>query len=169
MPAFELRSVTLITVKLSLDTYVWVMKPNPLTHRAMFSPAFYIAWSTALAASAASVYFIEVLGNPAAALCWLNRMLVFGVFLTLSVGAVIRDRGVWHYTVPFISIGLPVALYQQLVHWDIIHVVPKVCSVSVVCTTKFFNLFGFISQATLCLTAFTILAVCAWRLAKARD
>ncbi len=120
-------------------------------------------------ASAASVYFIEILHNPAASLCWLNRMLMFGIFLILSVGAFTRDRGVWRYTIPFLAIGLPVAGFQQLVHWDFIHLVPKVCSVSVVCTTKFFNLFGFISQATLCLAAFTIIAVCMWLLAKARD
>lgn len=137
--------------------------------RQSLTAAFYVAWGTALAASAASVYFIEILGNPAATLCWVNRMLMFGVFLALSVGAVTRDRGAWRYVVPFLGIGLPVAFYQQLVHWDIIHLVPKVCNISVVCTTKFFNLFGFISQATLCLTAFAIIAVCAWRLSKIRD
>lgn len=130
---------------------------------------FYVAWTTSLAASAASIYFIEILGNPAATLCWVNRMLMFGIFLVLSVGAMTRDRRAWRYAVPFLSIGLPVAFYQQLAHWDIIHVAPKVCSVSIVCATKFFNLFGFISQATLCLTAFTIIAVCVWRLAKVRD
>ncbi len=131
--------------------------------------SFYIAWATALMASAASVYFIEILHHPAASLCWLNRMLMFGVFLILCVGAVTRDHGVWRYITPFVSIGLPVAFFQQLVHWNVIHIAPKVCSVSVVCTTKFFNLFGFISQATLCLAAFTILAICVWRLSKAHD
>lgn len=145
-----------------------MMTTPPTTHRSALTPAFYAAWATALMASAASVYFIEILGNPAATVCWVNRMLVFGMFLVLSVGAVTRDRGTWRYVVPFVSIGLPLAFYQQLVHWGIIEVAPKVCSVSVVCTTKFFNLFGFISQATLCLAAFTIIAVCAWRLAKIR-
>jgi disulfide bond formation protein DsbB len=145
-----------------------ITNTTPSSRPALTAP-FYVAWSTALAASAASVYFIEILGHPAATLCWLNRMLVFGIFLVLSVGAFTRERGVWRYVVPFLVIGLPVAFYQQLVHWDIIHVVPKVCSVSVVCTTKFFNLFGFISQATLCLAAFTTIAVCVWRLAKTRD
>jgi len=122
--------------------------------------AMWVAWATSLAASAASVYFIEILGKPAATLCWVNRMLMFGLFLILTVGILQRDRGAWRFTVPFWAIGLPVAIYQQLVHWDIIHVVPKVCSASYVCTTKFFNLFGFITQATLCLTAFTVIAIC---------
>ena len=162
--------MTRLTVKLKPGIYACPMTPNTTpTPRPSLTPAFYVAWGTALAASAASVYFIEILGNPAATLCWINRMLMFGIFLALSVGAFTRDHGAWRYTVPFLAIGLPVALYQQLVHWDIIHIVPKVCSVSVVCATKFFNLFGFISQATLCLTAFTVIAVCVWRLAKVRD
>ena len=90
------------------------------------------AWGTALAASSASVYFIEILGKPAATLCWLDRMLMFGLFLILSTGIKRRDLGVWRYTVPFLAIGLPASFYQQLVHWDIIHVVPKTCSLSYV-------------------------------------
>ncbi len=141
--------------------------PTPPTQHHLTVP-FYVAWGTSLAASAASLYFIEIAGNPAAPLCWLNRMLVFGILLILTVGALTRDRGMWRYVVPFVAIGLPVALFQQLVHWDIIHIVPQSCSLSVVCTVKFFNWFGFISQATLCLAAFTIIALCTWRLAKAR-
>ncbi len=124
------------------------------------------AWVTALAASSASVYFIEIAHKPAATLCWVDRMLMFGLFLILTAGIVMRDRAVWRYTVPFLAIGIPVSAYQQLVHWDIIHVVPQVCSVSYVCTTKFFNLFGFITQATLCLTAFVVVAVCMWWLSS---
>jgi hypothetical protein len=29
-----------------------------------------------------------------------------------------RDADVWRYTVPFLLICLPVALFQQLVHWN---------------------------------------------------
>ena len=126
----------------------------------------WIAWGTALAASSASVYFIEILGNPAATLCWLDRMLMFGLFLILSVAIVGRDRNVWRYSIPFLAIGLPASFYQQLVHWDIIHVAPKACTASFVCTTKFFDLFGFITQATLCLAAFAIVAICMWQLAR---
>lgn len=130
--------------------------------------SIYVAWVTALLASAASVYFIEILGNPAATLCWMDRMLIFGLFLVLSVGIVTRDRGAWRYTLPFLAIGLPASFYQQLVHWDIIQLAPQVCSLSYVCTTKYFNLFGFITQATLCFAAFVMVAVCVWRLAKVR-
>jgi len=126
----------------------------------------YVAWTTTLMASAASVYFIEILHKPAATLCWLDRMLMFGLFLILSVAITQRDRGVWRYSIPFLAIGLPASFYQQLVHWDIIHVAPGVCSVNYVCTTKFFNLFGFISQATLCFAAFAVVALCMWIMSR---
>jgi disulfide bond formation protein DsbB len=134
--------------------------------RSGLGPWIWTAWATALLASGASIYFIEILHKPAATICWVNRMLMFGLLLLLTVGLLRRDRGVWRYGVPFLGIGIPLAVYQQLVHWDIIHLAPQNCSLTYVCTTKFFNLFGFISQATLCLMAFTIIAVCLWRLAR---
>ena len=122
--------------------------------------AHYVAWGTALAASLASIYFIEMSGRTAATLCWVERMLILGIFLVLSIGILYKDKLVHRYTVPFIVLGLPVALYQQLVHWDIIKLAPQTCSTSFVCSTKFFDIFGFISQATLCLTAYIVIAVC---------
>lgn len=126
----------------------------------------YIAWVTALLASAASVYFIEILHHPAATLCWVDRMLMFGLLLVLTTAILVRDTRAWRYTVPFLAIGLPASFYQQLVHWGIIHVAAKGCTVSVVCTTKFFNLFGFITQATLCFAAFAVVAVCMWHMRR---
>ena len=118
-----------------------------------------VAWIMALLASAASVYFIEILHNPVATLCWVDRMLIFSLLLILTVGILDRDRRVVRYSVPFLALGLPLSFYQQLVHWDIIHLNPQVCSISYVCTTKYFNLFGFITQATLCFAAFVVIAI----------
>jgi disulfide bond formation protein DsbB len=120
----------------------------------------FVAWGAALFAAAASVYFIEILGKPAAALCWFDRMLVLGLLLILTVGIFYKDYRARRYAVPFLILGIPSATYQQLVHWNIIHVAAATCSVSVVCTTKFFNLFGFITQATLCLSALVVIAIC---------
>ena len=127
---------------------------------------YYVAWLTALAATAASIYFIEIKGNQAAWLCWFERMLMFGVLLVLTTGILTRDFKVKYYASSFLLFGIPSAVYQQLVHWDIIRMTPQSCSVSFVCTTKFFELFGFVTQATLCLTAFVIIAFCMWKLHK---
>lgn len=130
--------------------------------------ALWVAWSTSLLASAASLYFIEILGKPAASLCWLERMLIFGLLLLFSVALWTRDPFVWRYAVPFIVFGLPASAYQQLVHWNVIHAGGTSCAVSggVVCTTKYFELLGFITQATLCMTAYVVIAVAVWRLAR---
>lgn len=130
--------------------------------------SLWVAWWTSLLASAASFYFIEILEKPAAALCWLERMLIFGLFLVFSVGLWTRDRFVWRYAVPFIVFGLPASVYQQLVHWDVIHAGGTSCAAGggVVCTTKYFELLGFITQATLCAAAYLVVAACVWRLAR---
>lgn len=131
--------------------------------------AIYVAWSITLAATLASVYFIEILGNPAAALCWFNRMLVLGLLLVLTVAILVRDTKVWRYSIPFLALGLPVSLFQQLVHWDVIKLAETTCSNAAVCTTKYFDLFGFVSQATLCFAAFAGVAICMWMLSRNRD
>ncbi|MCC7304446.1 disulfide bond formation protein B [bacterium] len=113
-----------------------------------------------LLASLASVYFFEIQGNPIATLCWIQRMLIFGVFLVTTIDVIKRDTNSKFYALPFVLIGVPLAVYQQLVHWDIIKVNSISCATGFVCSTKFFNFFGFISQATLCLTAFVVVAIC---------
>lgn len=139
------------------------MKIKNIAHSdGMLPLAYFVAWGTALAATAASIYFIEIRGNHPAWFCWFERMLMFGLLLILTVGIFLRDRRVRCYTLPFLLFGIPSALFSQLVLWNIIPVNPQVCSVSVVCTTKFFELFGFITQATLCLTAFVVIGVCMW-------
>ncbi len=134
-------------------------KLNPKSDKPHLPVAAIVAWVTALLASAASVYFIEILHNPVATLCWVDRMLVFSLLLVLTVGIIDRDRRVVRFCFPFLALGLPLSFYQQLVHWDLIHINPQVCSISYVCTTKYFNLFGIITQATLCFAAFVIIAV----------
>jgi disulfide bond formation protein DsbB len=126
----------------------------------MTSPWLLFAWVMALFASLASIYFIEIQGNPAATLCWFERMLIFGILLLLTVGIIRQDINVKFYAIPFLLFGIPSALYQQLVHWNIINIESTSCSLSSVCTTKFFELFGFITQATLCLVAFLVVACC---------
>lgn len=126
------------------------------------SPRTVAAWGISLAAVLASIYFIEIVGNKAAPLCWFERMLMFGLFLNLSVALYRNDDQVKYYALPFLVLGIAGAAYQQLVHWNIINLSLQPCSESYVCTTKFFELFGFITQATLCLAAFVGIGVLLW-------
>ncbi len=117
-------------------------------------------------ATVASVYFIEIKGNPAAALCWVDRMLVFSLFLVLTVAIIYQDAAVKRYATPFLLVGLPLASFQQLVFWDVIKLPVRPCGTGLVCTQEYFNLLGFISQATLCLAAFMIIGFCVWQRKK---
>ncbi len=121
---------------------------------------YYIAWFVAFAATLASIYFVEILGKPAASLCWFERMLMFGLLLTLTVGILKKDKNLKYYSLPFLLYGIPAAFFQQLVHWGIIDLSNQPCSVGMICTTKYFEVLGFATQATLCLTAFLIIALC---------
>lgn len=130
------------------------------------NPLLLVAWVMALFATMASVYFIEIVGNPAATLCWFERMLVFSLLLVLSVGIIKKDLNVRFYSLPMIVLGAISATYQQLLHWGLFESGSGVCLTSFACSTKFFELFGFITQATLCLTAFVVVGVCLMKLKK---
>jgi disulfide bond formation protein DsbB len=127
---------------------------------------YYSALFISFGATLASILFIEILGNPAAPLCWFERMLMFGLLLILTIGLVRKDISARFYAIPFIILGTSAAFYQQLVHWGIINLYNQGCSINLVCTTKFFNLFGVISQSTLCLTAFILIAFCLYKTKK---
>lgn len=123
---------------------------------------WYVAWIIAFLATLASIFFIEVMGKPAASLCWIERMLMAGTLLIITVGIWRRDVHAKYYTAPFLFFGILSAFYQQLVHANIIQVPAQSCRDGFVCTTKFFSFYGFITQATLCLTAFLIILYCLW-------
>ncbi len=127
-------------------------------------PLLIIAWLLSLFATLASIYFIEIVGNPSASLCWFERMLMFSVLLVLTVGILRRDLNVRYFVAPLLLFGIPSAAYQQLVHLGFVSAGTGTCSTSIVCSTKFFELFGFVTQATLCLVAFSVVAFCMWRL-----
>lgn len=127
-------------------------------------PLLIIAWLISLFATLASIYFIEIVGNPAAPLCWFERMLIFSVLLVLSVGIIRKDINVRYYVAPLVAFGLISATYQQLVHWGLVSTVNGTCNTSFACSTKFFELFGYITQATLCLVGFVVVTYCMWRL-----
>ncbi len=123
-----------------------------------------LAWVMALVATGASIFFIEILGNPVATLCWVERMLIFGLLLLLTMGVIDRNFSVKRFGLPFLVVGIPASFFQQLVHLDIIKVAEESCTIGFICTAKYFELFGFITQATLCLTAFLVIAFCLYKI-----
>lgn len=69
------------------------------------------------------------------------------------------DDSVLKYSAPLVGVGLFFAIYHNLLHFDIIPESAVPCSQGVPCSTKYIELFGFITIPMLSLIAFSAIAI----------
>ncbi|MGI8748488.1 MAG: disulfide oxidoreductase [Deinococcus sp.] len=123
----------------------------------------YLAWVVALTATLGSLYFSEVRGFLPCVLCWYQRTMMYPLVLVLGVAAFRNDLSARYTALPLAVIGWLVALYHVLEERGVVQTL-KSCTVGVPCSTRWINVFGFITIPLLSLTAFTlILLLLAWR------
>ncbi len=120
----------------------------------------YIAWIQSLLALVGSLYFSEVMDLPPCVLCWYQRILMYPLALIFAIGMLRKDQGLHLYVLPFSILGFAVAVYHNLLYWQILPESVAPCEAGISCTTKFFEWFGFITIPFMSLTAFTVITVC---------
>lgn len=115
--------------------------------------ALWLAFAIAAVATAGSLYYSEVEGFVPCVLCWYQRIVMYPLALILGIAAFRGDHRVKVYAVPVAAIGAAIALY----HYQL-ELFPDqasgVCDVSVPCTARWFEVFGFVSLAFMALTGF---------------
>jgi disulfide bond formation protein DsbB len=119
----------------------------------------YVAWATALASMAGSLYFSEVLGFAPCVLCWYQRIAMYPLVLIMGVGIVKKDRNFHNYALPLSIIGGAIAFYQNLLYYSVIpeRFIPCISGVS--CTARYIQLFGFADIPLLSLVSFIVITV----------
>ncbi len=120
----------------------------------------YIAWAQAVVAMAGSLFFSEVMKFPPCVLCWYQRICMYPLVAILGVGIYTKDKRVHYYVLPLSVIGLAIALYHNLLYYNILPENLAPCVAGISCTIKFFAWFGFITIPLLSLTAFAIITAC---------
>ncbi len=120
----------------------------------------YIAWLQSIVATLGSLYFSEVMKFPPCVLCWYQRILMYPLVFILAVGMVRKDKKVYTYVLPLSIMGLCIALYHNLLYYQILPESAAPCINGVSCTTKFIEWFGFITIPLLSLIAFTVITIC---------
>src|SRR5581483_7022112 len=123
------------------------------------SYGLYLGWIISLVALGGSLYFSNVLNLPPCVLCWYQRICMYPLVLILAVGLLRKDQKVYLYVLPFSIIGFVIALYHNLLFYNIIpeSLAPGTAGVS--CTTRLIEWFGFITIPLLSLIAFTLITV----------
>jgi disulfide bond formation protein DsbB len=120
----------------------------------------YLAWIQSIVATLGSLYFSEVMKFPPCVLCWYQRIFMYPLVFILAVGMVRKDKKIYTYVLPLSVTGLLIAIYHNLLYYQIIPESMAPCVNGVSCTTKFIEWFGFITIPFLSLVAFSVITLC---------
>lgn len=117
------------------------------------------AWVTALVATLGSLFFSEIRGYVPCDLCWVQRIFMYPLAITLAIAAVKKDAKQAYYALPLSIIGAGVAAYHYLLQKvPALQEAGDVCGI-VPCNAQYINIFGFITIPFLALTAFAIISL----------
>jgi disulfide bond formation protein DsbB len=119
----------------------------------------YLAWAVAFVAMIGSLYFQYVMQLPPCVLCWYQRIFMYPLVLVLLVGILRKDAKVHLYALPLSIIGMGIAIYHNLLYYNIIPESLAPCMQGVSCTTRQIEILGFITIPLLSLTAFIVITV----------
>ncbi len=128
----------------------------------------YIALAQALAATLGSLYFSEIKHYTPCVLCWYQRILMYPLVLIITVGILRKDKKLYQYVFPLSILGWFIALYHNLLQWRILPEAVAPCTLSGTCTVRYTGYFGFITIPLMSLTAFTVINVCMYIMAKGK-
>ncbi|MCF7865606.1 MAG: disulfide bond formation protein B [Candidatus Pacebacteria bacterium] len=119
--------------------------------------ALYLALIQAIVAFLGSMFFSDVMLLKPCVLCWYQRIAMFPLFITLIIGIIRKNKDTWLFVITPAIIGWVISIYHVLLYYKIIPDDLAPCSTGVSCTTRYFELFGFITIPFLAFTAFSVI------------
>lgn len=132
------------------------------------NPYLTLSWLIALVATLGSLYFSEIWGLVPCKLCWLQRIFMYPLAITLPIGLYYQDKNVFRYAFPLALIGLIIATYHTIMYYlanylyGVNELILTACSGGVSCTNKQITFLGFISIPLLSFLAFLMITLLLW-------
>ncbi len=134
--------------------------------------ALWLAFVVALAATLGSLFLSEYSDFIPCRLCWFQRIAMYPLVVVLLGAAIRRDvRGAVFYGLPLAVIGGLVAVWHLYIEANP-EAESAACKVGAPCSTKWIDVFGYVTIPTLALTAFAAigaLLLVAWSWRKQLD
>jgi len=117
----------------------------------------YCIWIIATISTMGSMFFSEVMEFPPCVLCWYQRIAMYPLVLILLVGAFSLDKNVVKYSFPLAFAGWLIAIYHNLLNYEVIPESASPCIEGVSCSTVYINWLGFINIPLLSLVSFSLI------------
>lgn len=119
-----------------------------------------VAWLLALFSTLAALFIGEVLGQAPCLLCWFQRVFMFPLAIMLAVACYRSDPGVWCYALPLSVMGGLVALWHNLLYFDVIPQRIQPCSATgPSCTDANMTILGGLPLPLLALIVFALITL----------
>jgi len=117
----------------------------------------FFCWIVAAVSTMGSLFFSEVMEFPPCVLCWYQRIAMYPLVAILLVGSFRGARESYAFAFPLVVCGWLVAVYHNLLHYEIVPESASPCLEGVSCATVYIDWFGFITIPMLSFFAFTII------------
>lgn len=118
-----------------------------------------MAWTVAMISTLGSLFFSEVMKYPPCILCWYQRICMYPLVVILLPALFSFDSKVIRYTLPLATIGLGIAVYHNLLYYNILPESASPCIQGISCTTVQLQWLGFITIPFLSLMGFGIIFI----------
>ncbi|WP_096198898.1 disulfide oxidoreductase [Bacillus sp. FJAT-45350] len=128
-------------------------------------------WAIAIVATAGSLFFSEVIGFIPCELCWIQRIFMYPMVITLGIALWKKDLNYGIYAVALSGIGAVIAFYHYLLQKVPALSTTDSCGI-IPCTGQYINWLGFITIPFLSFVAFAsifVLSIYSIRLTKNID
>ncbi|MFA9555906.1 disulfide oxidoreductase [Evansella sp. AB-rgal1] len=117
-----------------------------------------IAWAIALIATLGSLYFSEIRMYIPCELCWIQRIFMYPLAITLAIASVKKDSIQVIYTLPLSLIGMGFSAYHYMLEKiPALSTRAEACGI-IPCNYEYINWFGFITIPFLALIAFSAIS-----------
>ena len=121
--------------------------------------SMYLAFTAALMSALGSLYFSEIAHFPPCVLCWYQRICMYPLVVIFAVGIIKKDTLMKLYAWPLVIVGWLIAVYHNLLYYNVLPEAAAPCRAGISCTTKFIEWFGFLTIPSLSLISFTFIGI----------
>lgn len=130
-----------------------------MEHQTKIRNFYFMSWLVASIATMGSLYFSEVMKFPPCSMCWYQRIAMYPLVVVFLVGNLNQIKETRLFAMPIAVIGWLLALYHNLLHYEIVPESAAPCMQGVSCSTVYVNWFGFLTIPMLSFIAFSVLLV----------